>query len=262
MTINLSKRGHKDVEARDTSTDIPDVELKNAVFTWPKQPSAVINIETLQITQGEQLFISGPSGSGKSTLLNLLAGVITPQHGQTQILGQQLTNLTGAERDQFRSDHIGFIFQLFNLIPYLSVIENVTLPCRFSRVRRDKAQRNGGSPQAEALRLLQQLEMADPELLKRPVTELSVGQQQRVAAARALIGSPELLIADEPTSSLDSDLCENFIKLLFEECRRCGTTLIFVSHDKSLQPLFSRSLQLAEINQPKAASVVPLKGGA
>ncbi len=237
------------------------ISIADLRFSWNSAKEPMLDIESLQIVQGEQLFIAGPSGSGKSTLLNLLAGVITPQRGRVQVLGQRLENLTGAERDQFRADHIGFIFQLFNLIPYLSVVENVILPCGFSRLRRDKALHKGGSLQAEALRLLQHLDLDDPQLLKRPVTELSVGQQQRVAAARALIGAPDLLIADEPTSSLDSDLRERFISLLFEECRRSGTTLIFVSHDTTLQPLFSRSLQLSQINRSERAAVLPLKGG-
>ena len=109
--------------------------------------------------------------------------------------------------------HIGFVFQMFNLIPYLSVVENVLLPCRFSDQRRLRALRDADSPEAEALRLLRQLDMTDATLLRRPVTSLSVGQQQRVAAARALIGAPALLIADEPTSSLDSDRRESFIRL-------------------------------------------------
>ena len=194
-------------------------------------------------------------------MLSLFAGVITPQKGDIQVLGQSLKNLNSAERDQFRADHIGFIFQLFNLIPYLSMIENVTLPCRFSPVRRQKAEQSGGSSKAEALRLLQHLNLDDPQLLHRPVTELSVGQQQRVAAARALIGSPDILIADEPTSSLDSDLREQFINLLFQECRNSGTTLIFVSHDSSLAKLFSRSVRLADINRKSKPVVQMIQEG-
>lgn len=256
-----SLNGSTDLQSAK-SGELSMIKLSNLQFAWKSRTPKVLDIDSLAVSAGEQLFISGPSGSGKSTLLNLLAGVITPQRGRVQVLGQRLENLSGSERDQFRADHIGFIFQLFNLIPYLSIIENVTLPCRFSRLRRDKAQRQGGSTQAEALRLLQHLDLDDPELLKRPVTELSVGQQQRVAAARALIGSPDILIADEPTSSLDSDLRESFIGQLFEECRRSSTTLVFVSHDTTLQPLFSRTVQLGDINQSKKPAVMPLRGGA
>jgi putative ABC transport system ATP-binding protein len=143
---------------------------------------------------------------------------------------------------------------MFNLIPYLSVVENVTLPCRFSPSRRAKAIARTGSLEHEARRLLEHLDMAHGDLLDRPVTTLSVGQQQRVAAARALMGSPELLIADEPTSALDADRRESFVRLLFEECRQAGSTLVFVSHDASLERLFGRTVNLAALNEaPHAA---------
>ena len=235
-------------------------QLKDVRFRWNRRQTEALNIPSLTVAPGEQLFIAGPSGSGKSTLLSLLAGVITPQCGEVNLLGQRLDNLSGAERDQFRADHIGFIFHEFNLIPYLSTVDNVTLPCRFSHIRRKRAEQAGGSLNGEALRLLQHLELDDQEMQSRSVMELSVGQQQRVASARALIGSPELLIADEPTSALDSDMRSNFLELLFAECRERSTTLIFVSHDKSLQPRFSRALSMAEINRPSQAAVVPMKG--
>ncbi len=131
--------------------------------------------------------------------------------------------------DFFPAFALGAGCAMFNLIPYLSVVDNVMLPCRFSARRRAKALARGNDLEAEARRLLQHLDMDHPELHRRAVTTLSVGQQQRVAAARALMGSPELLIADEPTSSLDSDRRESFIRLLFDECRKVGATLIFVS---------------------------------
>jgi len=225
------------------------ISIADLRFSWNSAEEPVLDIDTLQIEKGERVFIEGPSGSGKSTLLSLLAGVVTPQHGEVSVLGQRIDTLSGAQRDRFRGDHIGFIFQMFNLIPYLSVVENVTLPCRFSRRRQQRALRSASGLETEALRLLIQLDMADPDLLKRPVAELSVGQQQRVAAARALMGAPEVLIADEPTSSLDFGLREVFIRLLFEECEKENTTLIFVSHDTSLAPLFDRSIRLTDINR-------------
>jgi putative ABC transport system ATP-binding protein len=138
---------------------------------------------------------------------------------------------------------------MFNPIPYLSVVENVTLPCRFSRLRRERALARSGTLEQEALRLLGHLDLADPALVGRAVTTLSVGQQQRVAAARALMGSPEMLIADEPTSALDPDRREAFTRLLFDECRAAGSTLIFVSHDAALEGLFDRTLRLAGLNR-------------
>lgn len=224
------------------------VRVSRLGFSWREDGPAVIALESLSIARGERIFIEGPSGSGKSTLLSLLAGVVVPQRGEVVVLGQHIDRLRSAERDRFRADHIGFIFQMFNLIPYLSVVENVTLPCRFSAGRRQRAVARSGTADAEAVRLLTHLDMAHDDLLRRPVTELSVGQQQRVAAARALMGAPDILIADEPTSSLDADRRTAFIELLFEECADSSTTLIFVSHDASLERLFDRTIRLAEVN--------------
>jgi putative ABC transport system ATP-binding protein len=232
------------------------VELSEVRFSWQRGGDPVIDISALRIARGERVFLRGPSGSGKSTLLSLLAGVITPQQGSIKVLGQDIGTLGGPARDRFRADHVGFIFQMFNLIPYLSVVENVRLPCGFSQRRRANAQRAGGSVDAEALRLLEHLDMTRDGLLRRPVTELSVGQQQRVAAARALIGAPELVIADEPTSSLDADRRMAFIDLLFAECKREQATLIFVSHDATLAELFDRAIELAAVNRTHTPSVV------
>ena len=232
-----------------STADTTIVALSDLVYHWPGASKPLLNIRSLQVEKGQRVFIQGPSGSGKSTLLSLLAGVISPQQGYVSILGQRIDRLSNAGRDRFRADHIGFIFQMFNLLPYLSVIENVSLPCRFSHQRHEKAQQRSGGVKTEALHLLEHLDMSDPDLLKRPVTDLSVGQQQRVAAARALMGRPEILIADEPTSSLDADLRQEFIHLLFEESRINGITLIFVSHDMSLASLFDRTVSLPEINR-------------
>ena len=229
------------------------IRIRDLTFRWTPGMPQVLDLASLAIDRGERIFIEGASGSGKSTLLSLLAGVILPERGEIQVLGERLDRLGSVQRDHFRAHHIGFIFQMFNLIPYLSVVENVLLPCRFSDQRRLRALRDADSLEAEALRLLRHLDMTDATLLRRPVTSLSVGQQQRVAAARALIGAPALLIADEPTSSLDSDRRESFIRLLFDECARAGSTLVFVSHDASLEPMFNRTLRLSEINRSAAA---------
>ncbi|HEU5282209.1 MAG TPA: ABC transporter ATP-binding protein [Burkholderiales bacterium] len=224
------------------------MQLLGVRFAWSAGPP-VLDIDNLTIAKGERVLLRGPSGSGKSTLLGLLAGVATPQQGAITVLGQNLAALGSAGRDRFRADHVGFIFQLFNLIPYVSVVENVLLPCGFSPRRRARA---GDDPRREAVRLLEQLDM-DATLLRRPVTELSVGQQQRVAAARALIGAPDLVIADEPTSSLDADRRAAFVRLLFRECEREKATLIFVSHDASLAHLFGRTIEFARLNRVSAA---------
>jgi putative ABC transport system ATP-binding protein len=224
------------------------VRLDEVRFRWRRGGPDVLALDAVTIARGERLFIEGPSGSGKSTLLGLLAAVTVPRQGQVRVLGQTLSTLTGPARDRFRADHIGYIFQQFNLIPYLGIVDNVLLPCRFSALRRQRALARSPSLRAEARRLLGHLDLADQALLAEPVTALSVGQQQRVAAARALMGAPELIIADEPTSSLDADRRQAFVRLLFDECAASGATLVFVSHDASLEPLFDRTLRLAEVN--------------
>ncbi len=230
-------------------SDQPLIDIDALEFRWRQPGPPTLSIDALQVSVGERLFVKGPSGSGKSTLLSLLAGVATAQGGSVRVLDQPLERLGSVARDHFRADHIGYIFQLFNLIPYLSVVENVLLPARFSTRRRARALARGGSLEDEAGRLLARLDMADPRLMTTPVTALSTGQQQRVAAARALMGSPELLIADEPTSALDTDRRESFIRLLFDECRDAGLTLVFVSHDGALERLFDRAVDLAKINR-------------
>jgi putative ABC transport system ATP-binding protein len=224
------------------------IQVDQLRFAWRDDRPVVLDIPRLTIAAGERVFIRGASGSGKSTLLALLAGVATPQAGDVQVLGRAINRLSGPARDHFRADHIGFIFQMFNLLPYLSVLDNVTLPCRFSRQRHQRALARSSDLEQEGRRLLQHLGLAEPSLIHRPVTELSVGQQQRVAAARALIGAPQLLIADEPTSALDSDRRAAFVRLLFQECDASGATLLFVSHDQQLESLFDRRIELAEIN--------------
>ena len=201
----------------------------------------LIDIPELRIEAGERVFLHGPSGSGKTTLLGLLAGVLTPRSGQVVHRdAHDFAKMSTSARDAYRGAHIGYIFQLFNLIPYLTVRENIELPLRLHAVRRARAK-------ATVKQLAEHLGIADE--LNASATELSVGQQQRVAAARALIGAPELVIADEPTSSLDTDHRERFLELLFAEVRTAGATLLFVSHDRSLAPLFDRTLSLPELNR-------------
>ncbi len=225
------------------------LSLQEVRFSWPGQPQPVLDIEAFSLAPGERVFLQGISGSGKTTLLSLLGGVITPQQGSIRILDTELTKLNHGGRDRFRADHVGFVFQQFNLIPYLSLTANVTLPCRFSRKRRDKVLARSTSLEEEAQRLLAHLGLSLNQLGQRKVTDLSVGQQQRVAVARALIGSPELIIADEPTSALDAGARFAFLDLLFREVEDSGAALLFVSHDPALKEKFQRSVQLTEINR-------------
>jgi putative ABC transport system ATP-binding protein len=229
------------------------IELHGLSFAWPGQP-ALLDIPAFTLQAGESLFLKGPSGSGKTTLLGLLGGVHLPASGSVRLLGQDLGELGQAARDRFRVDHTGYIFQQFNLLPFLSVRENVELPCHFSRLRAQRAGARHGSIGEAASHLLAHLGLSDPALLGRRADTLSIGQQQRVAAARALIGQPELVIADEPTSALDTDSREAFLRLLFSECRAAGASLLFVSHDQTLAPLFDRALSLTELNRAARAA--------
>lgn len=220
------------------------IAIENIKFKWKATDNSLLSIDHLYIETNKRIFLKGNSGSGKSTLLSLLAGIMLPQNGDIKILGQSLHDLDSKARDKFRADHIGYIFQMFNLIPYLNVIENVTLPCYFSKVRAQKVGTSKNDYTTEAKRLLQSVGLLDDTILNKKVNELSLGQQQRIAACRALIGSPELIIADEPTSALDAGAQFDFLNLLTEECMANNATLIFVSHDERLSSKFDQTLTL------------------
>ena len=224
------------------------INLNNVCFRWRNSSSMLLNIPDFQIKKHEHIFLQGPSGCGKSTLLSLIGGILISESGSLKVLGQEIWNLSRSARDAFRVDHIGFIFQLFNLLPYLSIEENVILPLRFSSIRAKRAGITKLDQLNEAKRLLKALGLEEQQEEKSPVIELSVGQQQRVAAARALIGSPELIIADEPTSALDTDLRYSFLELLFEECKKSGSTLLFVSHDSTLKDNFKFKISMDKLN--------------
>ena len=217
-------------------------------FSWPSEPEPTLLIDKLQLERGSQYLLFGPSGCGKSTLLSLIAGINSPQSGSITLLGQQLSSLKPALRDQLRADHLGYVFQLFNLLPYLSVIDNITLACRFSALRRRRLKQRGCSVEEEARRLLAQMGFP-AKRIDQPVSNLSIGQQQRVAVARALIGAPELIIADEPTSALDQDNRDRFIELMLGELSHSDSTLLMVSHDRSLASHFNQQLDLREFNR-------------
>ncbi|WP_167606457.1 ABC transporter ATP-binding protein [Maribellus sediminis] len=220
------------------------LKIKDLEFKWNGQENPLLRIDHLRIEKGERFFLQGESGSGKTSLLSLLAGITTPQKGAIELLGQLINKMKAGERDEFRASYMGYIFQQFNLVPYLSVIENVTLPCQFSNHRNKAVLASGSNARDEAIRLLDHVGLAGKEVLHKPVTELSMGQQQRVAACRALIGSPEIIIADEPTSSLDEKAQQAFIRLLLAECSANQATLVFVSHDAKFSHLFDKSARL------------------
>ena len=219
--------------------------LNDIRFHWPGRDGFALAVDSFRLDFGEKLFLKGPSGSGKSTLLSLICGIVSPDSGSIRIDGIDIAKLAASRADRLRADMRGIIFQQFNLLPYGSMLQNVMLPLQFSSARRERASA-GGMPTDEARRLLQRLGLA-PDQHARGVTRLSIGQQQRVAVARAIIGNPRLIIADEPTSALDADNRDEFLKLLFEEVTRANAGLILVSHDQSLASRFDRRMEIGEI---------------
>ncbi|ADM10609.1 putative ABC transporter [Parvularcula bermudensis HTCC2503] len=223
------------------------IDLQGIRFGYRRAQTPLLVVDSFAVKAGEKVLLEGPSGSGKSTLLGVIAGTLVPQQGTVTVLGHPLTTMSGRQRDRLRADQLGVIFQMFNLIPYLSVIDNVLLPTRFSPRRRQAVLKT--APLTSAARdLLGRLGLDDPDLLRRAVSELSVGQQQRVAAARALIGQPGLIIADEPTSALDPVSQDLFLSLLTAETERSGAALLFVSHDDRLRSHFDRRVSLDSLS--------------
>ena len=217
------------------------IELKNVQFAYPDTPEKpVLNIPGWTVESREQIFVHGPSGCGKSTLLNLLSGMLVPSVGEVNILNNRLDQMGQRQRDRFRADHIGYVFQQFNLIPYLNAVETVQLASHFGSGR-------AGVDAGEVEELLERLNIS-PDHWYKPANRLSIGQQQRVAIARAMINKPQLLIADEPTSSLDKENRDNFMSELMSLVNAHNITLVFVSHDLSLSQYFNRIDALSEIN--------------
>ncbi|SFL77115.1 ABC transporter ATP-binding protein [Shimia aestuarii] len=219
-------------------------------FRWPNNTKPVLDLASFALAPGESVLLKGPSGIGKSTLLSAIAGVINIPANAVSVAGTDVGTLSGSARDRFRVDHLGLVFQVFNLLPWLNTLDNVLLPCRFSKRRRDRA---GHDPQETARALLTDLGLGDPALMSAPASTLSVGQQQRVAAARALIGAPELILADEPTSALDEATKHQFVELLMRECAQAKAALLFVSHDTGLEQHFDRVVDFRDLNRGASA---------
>ena len=238
------------LDKSDTAEKMETVaRLRDVAFAWPGRSSFSLGIKEFSLKRGERVLLLGPSGGGKSTLLNLLAGVVAPQRGSVELLGEDIAVLSNASRDRFRAEHLGIVFQMFNLLPYGSVVDNVLLPLSFAPKRRQRAVASapGDSLEAEAGRLLRALGLEDNDLINGAVGTLSVGQQQRVAAARALIGSPEIVLADEPTSALDRDRQEKFLDLLFAQLSQTNSSMIMVSHDETVAAHFDRVCRLEDL---------------
>ena len=220
------------------------LRIENLQFKYSNSDAFQLSIDHLLLEDGEHLFIDGPSGIGKTTLLNLITGLLTPSKGTINIAGTSINQLSEIKRDAFRADHFGIIFQLFNLLPYLSLKDNILLPCAFSKSKKQQALKNTQSLNGSVEQLCQNLNLPS-HLLSKPVQQLSVGQQQRVAIARALIGAPKIIVADEPTAALDNVNKMQFMNTLLTECNKSNTTLIFVSHDDTLKSYFKRHFHLS-----------------
>jgi ABC-type lipoprotein export system ATPase subunit len=194
-------------------------------------------VPRLELHPGEQLLLTGGSGSGKSTLLHLIAGLLDPDAGRISLAGRDIHGVRGAARDQLRGKHIGMIFQTFNLLHGFTACENVMAALMFSDVPSRK----------HRLLAIEVLGLLGIKEIDRAPAELSVGQQQRVAVARAMVTSPSLVLADEPTASLDPQTGMTAIALIQELCQRRGAALLCVSHDPALWPLFSRRQSMHEL---------------
>ncbi len=235
-----------------TAADACLLRMASVGYRWPGAADECLALDELEVRQGESVFVRGPSGVGKSTLLSLAAGVLVPTRGHVALLGQPLNSLRAVARDRLRGDHIGYIFQQFNLLPYLSAIGNVLLTAQLSPLR---ARRAGGKHSSEAAKALLGSMGIGAAVWQRPASQLSVGQQQRVAAARALLGKPELVIADEPTSALDEGSRDTFMEVLLQRCHEAGSALLFVSHDGRLASAFDRKVDLALLNHAPFAGL-------
>ena len=233
------------------------IEIKDLSFAWPNS-APVLQIPGVSVARGSRVFLMGESGSGKSTLLGLIAGIHTAQSGRVQVLGHAFDTMAASKRDDVRADAIGVIFQQFNLVPYLSLVENVLLPLQFSQSRARRVGTSWAERRAKANDMLERLGLSAELRTNKTTGELSVGQQQRVAAARALIGGPSLIIADEPTSALDAKTRGAFIELLL--CEADGAAVLFVSHDETLADNFDRHLSMAEINKTPNDQTPPNRG--
>lgn len=219
------------------------LEVKKLKFNWEKKNSFNLNISKLVIKNNEKVVLLGESGSGKSTLLNLISGIVSPNVGKILINGVQITSLSAKKKDAFRNNNLGVIFQKFNIIHYLSPISNILLPCYFSSIKKNTID----FYKYRAVDLGKSLSIEKNILFQKNSKDLSVGQQQRVAIIRALINFPKIILADEPTSSLDKKNKNKFLKLLFKICKQEKTALLMVTHDNSITKYFDKTIILENI---------------
>jgi len=224
------------------------ISIRDLQFTWPAGEFC-LRIPSLDVTAESAVAITGPSGSGKTTLLNLIAGIHPVTTGSIQVADTGITQLSDRGRRTFRLRQIGLVFQSFELIEYLTVLDNVLLPARISPVI---AMTSGLRERARDLLVRVGLEQESA----RPVTQLSQGERQRVAICRALLTDPPLLLADEPTGNLDPDSSQRIVEILLSQVREHCATLLMVSHDHSLLSQFDSTIDFNTIQ-----SAEPVAGG-
>ena len=219
------------------------LEIKNLLFKWNNKDNFSLKIKNLSIKRNKKVIMFGESGSGKSTLLNLISGILSPISGTIIIKDTIINNLSSNKKDSFRANNIGVIFQQFNILDYISPINNILLPCFFTNFKK----KNKKFFYNRAFNLASKLDLKKNILLQKNSRELSVGQKQRVAIIRAVINKPFLIVADEPTSALDNRNKENFLDLLVNICETEKITLLMVSHDTSLKKYFDSNITLERI---------------
>ena len=222
--------------------------LKTTGLKYLYKHGKTIEFPDIEIETGQRLLISGFSGCGKTTLLSLIAGALRLQEGSINFNDNDYSDMSSMSLDKFRADHIGYIFQTLNLIPFLNVSENIALGIKFSKNRKSKV---SGMHQ-EIERLISSLGL-EKEILNTAIDNLSVGQQQRVAVARALLGKPDLILADEPTSALDNDTTKKFLDEVMNTFDPSHQAIIMVSHDLSIAPYFDTVL---DFNKHNAHSII------
>ena len=214
------------------------IKLHDVSYSYPGE-DLVMRYPSLQLNQGEQVAVTGRSGCGKTTLLSLIAGLFTPTQGRIEVLDESLSDQDDGTRRAFRAQHIGFIFQEFELLPYLCGVDNILLPYHIHPALTLDTQ-----IKSEATRLLEQADIA--HLATRYPSQMSQGERQRVALCRALVTRPKLLLADEPTGNLDPDNAARVMQTIHRYCQDQGATLLAITHDHSLLTAFDRHIDLAE----------------
>lgn len=216
------------------------ISVNNMIYQWKGTGRPDIDIERWDMSRNS-CFVYGASGCGKSTFLNILSGILVAQKGEVVVLGEDIAKKTIRERDSFRAKNIGVIYQQFNLLPFLTGLDNILLSLSLS------GSKNEGGVE-RIYRLMSDLKLPERILSEKP-GELSVGQQQRLAIVRALVNNPKLILADEPTSALDSSSRDKFIEILLQQCSDNDCQVVFFSHDMSIRDRFCYSEKFEDINR-------------